>query len=213
MTRTPDDALRWARAGTALLADAIAGLSEADLREPTALPGWTRAHVVAHLAGNARALHNLVCWAATGEETPMYGSPGQRAAEIEAGSRRPVGDLLPEFGRTASALDDAMAGLTAAQWEHEVVTAQGRTVPATEIPWLRAREVMVHAVDLDLGVAFTDLPLDFLTALEAEVSLRRGPDLPAVTGTLAERVAWLTGRRHRMSQVGGTPAPDLGPWL
>ena len=58
-----------------------------------------------------------------------------------------------------------MASLTDEQWEAEVVTAQGRTVPASETPWMRAREVMVHAVDLGTGIGFDDLPDGFLVAL------------------------------------------------
>ena len=57
------------------------------------LPGWTRRHVAAHLAANADAVGNLVHWAATGERTPMYSSPEQRAADIERGST-PHGDEL-----------------------------------------------------------------------------------------------------------------------
>ena len=51
---------------------------------PTALPGWTRKHLVAHLAGNAEALLRLLHWAGTGERTPMYTSPEQRNADIES---------------------------------------------------------------------------------------------------------------------------------
>lgn len=40
-----------------------------------------------------------------------------------------------------------------ANWTHEVRTAQGRTVPASETVWMRTREVWVHAVDLDNGGA------------------------------------------------------------
>src|SRR5947209_4673969 len=34
--------------------------------EPSLLPGWTRGHVLAHLARNADALVNLLTWARTG---------------------------------------------------------------------------------------------------------------------------------------------------
>ena len=97
--------------------------------------------------------------------------------------------------------------MTPDQWSAEVVTAQGRTVTADEIPWLRAREVCVHAVDLDLRVTFADLPDGFLEALCADVIAKRGV-VPEVVGPLAERAAWLTGRPHRLRG-----APVLGPWL
>ncbi|MCF6467772.1 maleylpyruvate isomerase family mycothiol-dependent enzyme [Nonomuraea sp. MG754425] len=207
MTRSFDDALRWADDGTEMFLDAVAGLDQAARQEPSLLPGWTRKHVVAHVAANADALGNLVRWAATGERTPMYATPEERAAGIERGLRMPAGELDAWLRRSATALAGASAALTGEQWSAEVVTAQGRTVPATEVPWLRAREVCVHTVDLGLGVAFADLPADFLEALCVEVAAKRG-DVPAVEGPLAERAAWLTGRPHRL--VG---APDLGAWL
>ncbi|MGW4793725.1 maleylpyruvate isomerase family mycothiol-dependent enzyme [Nonomuraea sp. NPDC004297] len=207
MTRSFDDALRWADDGTEMFLDAVAGLDQAAQQEPSLLPGWTRKHVVAHVAANADALGNLVRWAATGERTPMYATPEERAAGIERGLRMPAGELDAWLRRSATALAGASAALTGEQWSAEVVTAQGRTVPATEVPWLRAREVCVHTVDLGLGVAFADLPADFLEALCVEVVAKRG-GVPSVEGPLAERAAWLTGRPHRL--VG---APDLGAWL
>nr|WP_234354464.1 maleylpyruvate isomerase N-terminal domain-containing protein [Streptomyces sp. NRRL WC-3618] len=79
-------ALTWVTEGTALCRKAIAELDETTYGSPSLLPGWSRRHVVAHLAGNAEALGNLVHWARTGEPTPMYRSPGQRDA---ASSRAP----------------------------------------------------------------------------------------------------------------------------
>jgi maleylpyruvate isomerase len=108
---------------------------------------------------------------------------------------------------SAAGLAASTDRLTDEQWAAEVVTAQGRTVPATEIPWLRAREVCVHAVDLGLGVTFADLPDDFLDALCADVVAKRG-DVPEVDAPLAQRTAWLTGRPHDLAG-----APDLGAWL
>ncbi len=207
MSRSLEDARRWAAAGTTLLLDAVAGLGEPAYAEATLLPGWTRRHLVAHVAANADALGNLVRWAATGEPTPMYASPEERAAGIERGTRMSAAELDRWVRRSAAELDAATAGLTAEQWAAEVVTAQGRTVPATETPWMRAREVCVHAVDLAAGVTFADLPEDFLEALCTDVVAKRG-DVPEVEGPLAERAAWLTGRPHRIAG-----APELEAWL
>jgi hypothetical protein len=41
---------------------------------------------------------------------------------------------------------------------------------------MRAGEVMVHAVDLDAGVTFDDLPTDFLDALVADVLVKCGAE-------------------------------------
>jgi maleylpyruvate isomerase len=207
MARTSDDALRWVEEGSNLFLDAVAGLSSAGGTGPTSLPCWTRQHLVAHVAANADALGNLVHWAATGQRTPMYATPEERAAGIARGPQLTAGQLGAWWRTSTEKLGAAMAALTEEQWSHEVVTAQGRTVPATEIPWLRAREVCVHAVDLDLGIGFGDLPDDFLHALVEDIRAKRG-DAPAVAGPLPEVAAWLAGRPHSL-----TDAPDLGPWL
>ncbi|MBT3149473.1 maleylpyruvate isomerase N-terminal domain-containing protein [Streptomyces sp. CHD11] len=207
-TRTLTEARAWARTGTELMIDAVAGLDEDGFSAPSVLPGWTRKHLVAHVAANADALGNLVHWAATGEERPMYASPEERAAGIARGPALPAGELRSWLTDSAHKLAAGLDGLTDEQWHHEVVTAQGRTVPATELPWMRAREVCVHAADLGTGVVtFAGLPNGFLTALVAEISARRElTGLPG--GPLPEVAAWLAGRPHSLAD-----APELGPWL
>jgi uncharacterized protein (TIGR03083 family) len=237
VTRTLADTRRWAAGGAARFGDGLAKLAADDLDAPSALPGWSRRHLVAHVAANADALANLVAWAATGVPTPMYASPEQRDADIEAGSRRPHDELVGWFERSQAQLAVAMDGLSEDRWEAEVVTAQGRTVPASEIPWLRAREVMVHAVDLDTGTSFADLPEAFLNALLADIAAKRsstgtGPALEVeatdtrsradvvgegrpvpVVGSLADLTAYLAGRSHAVRTGDGSPAPALPPWL
>lgn len=66
--------LPWMGAGTEFLLRAVGALPDDALADPSRLPGWTRAHVVGHLARNADALTRLATWARTGVETPMYGS-------------------------------------------------------------------------------------------------------------------------------------------
>jgi maleylpyruvate isomerase len=213
-TRTLADSLRWIETGTRLCEQAVDGLADQQYAETSGLPGWTRAHLVAHLAANAEALRNLARWAATGKETPMYSSPEQRNADIETGATRPPAVLRSWFHEEAGALAADLGRLTDEQWRARVRTAQGRDVPALEIPWLRAREVMVHAVDLDTGVTFDDLPEDFLTALEADIRGKRGADAPDVEGSLADRVGFLAGRTTGgVTARDGAPAPDLAAWL
>ncbi|WP_405633983.1 maleylpyruvate isomerase N-terminal domain-containing protein [Streptomyces sp. NBC_00056] len=148
-----------------------------------------------------------VHWAATGEETPMYASAEERAAGIAKGQALAADELRSWLTASADRLASGLDGLTDDQWQHKVVTAQGRTVPATELPWVRAREACVHAIDLGTGTTFHDLPDGFLTALVDEIRDKRGlVDLP--DGPLPEVAAWLTGRPHSLAD-----APELGPWL
>ncbi|MGH8828419.1 MAG: maleylpyruvate isomerase family mycothiol-dependent enzyme [Jiangellaceae bacterium] len=229
--------LRWMHVGTARFVDAMDRLDDAALDQSAALPGWSRRHVLAHLAANAEALQRLAHWARTGEERRMYSSPEQRDADIEEGSTLPAAELRTWVRSSADRLAADLDALDEADWAAEVVTAQGRTVPATEIPWLRAREVLIHAVDLDAGVEFRDLPQDFLVQLVFEVVAKRsagnGPAVllhatdagydwqingsgPAVTvsAALPEMAAWVTGRPTKITGADdGAPLPELPAWL
>jgi maleylpyruvate isomerase len=208
--RTLATSLAWMADGTTLCAKAIA---DAELERPSLLPGWTRKHVVAHLAANAEALGNLVHWARTGEERRMYTSPEQRNADIETGAQRSAKELRTWFAESAQVLADAIAKLTEEQWQTQVLTAQGREVPATEIPWMRSREVMIHSVDLGTGITFANLSDDFLEALCADIRAKRG-SVPDVQGPLAEVAAYLAGRSYEgVLSPDGSPAPPLPPWL
>ena len=85
-------ALALARLGDStdrLLATAGA-LDDAQAAAPSRLPGWTRGHILTHLARNADGFRNLLIWARTGTETPMYPSEESRDRDIEAGARRPA---------------------------------------------------------------------------------------------------------------------------
>ena len=51
---------------------------------------------------------------------------------------------------------------------------------ASDVLWLRAREVWIHAIDLDAGASFTDLPRPMLRELltDAAATLGARPDFP-----------------------------------
>ena len=223
--------------GTTLFRAALDAVPDDAFTAPTDLPGWTRAHVVAHVAANAEALVNLATWARTGVESPMYASPEQRDTDIEAGAALPADRLRAWFDTSAQALDEALARLSPERWTHEVRTAQGRLVPATEVLWMRAREVMVHAVDLGTVVGYADLPAEFVALLLDDIASKRssGTDGPAlqlepidddrrwavsgagepttVRGPLSELAAYLSGRRATGLVAGAGTIPDLPRWL
>lgn len=190
----------WMEECTALFLRSVDGLTEEQFAAPSLLPGWSRKHVVAHVHHNAEALGRLVSWVATGVESPMYSSVEHRNGEIEASATLSGDELRRLVRQSAGALATDLGKLSEQEWSIQVVTAQGRTVPASEIPWMRAREVAVHAVDMDAGVGFADLPENLTTTLVREVvdkRLREGEG-PLLAG-------WLTGR--------GTEVPVLGRWL
>jgi maleylpyruvate isomerase len=161
--------LLTARRGTAFFARKLSELSYDGLDAPSLLPGWSRRHMIAHVGYNARAVARLVEWASTGVETPMYSSPEARNREIEFGATLPPVALQNLFDHSAIHLSVEWRDLPADRWEFEVRTAQGRLVPVSETVWMRTREVWVHAVDLDNGARFADIPAEVLRRLLADV--------------------------------------------
>jgi maleylpyruvate isomerase len=230
----PVQTLAWMHDGTRRLLTGLAELPDQALRASTALPGWNRRYLLSHVAANAAALRNLVYWARTGEERPMYSSLKERDAGIAAGAGLHAGDLRALIESTAAALAADLDELgDGPAWDAKVISAQGLTRSASEIPWLRVREVYLHGVDLRTGTAFCDLPAEFLTALLDDVTVGRsakggGPALIVaatdtgdrwdVAGTgiavpvsapLPDLAAWLTGRPSPALPA----APLLPPWL
>lgn len=236
MGRTLAASRQWMQQGTALFLDSVARLDDDSLAGPTALPSWNGRQLVAHVAANATALINLAHWAATGVETPMYSSPEQRAADIEAGAMRAPSELRQWVARTAEELAAVLTDLSDMQWTQQVRTAQGRLVPASEIPWMRAREVMLHCVDLDPDRSFAELPETFLLALIDDIVARRTAiaDHPGliltvdggrtwaiaesdaaitVHGSAAGVAAYLAGRPDPDVTAATGVLPAIPPWL
>lgn len=107
----------------------------------------------------------------------MYASREQRDADIAATAELPPSRIRELAGTSARALASDLDALSDEAWGHEVVTAQGRTVPATEILWMRTREAAIHAIDLGTGATFDDLAHDLVAELVHDViglRLRRG---------------------------------------
>jgi len=229
----PEQTLAWMADGTQRLLADQAALSEEALSAPTALPGWSRRYLLSHVAANAEALRNLVHWARTGEERRMYASGEQRDADIADGALLPAAELRAWIESSAQALAADLAALPGQAWDAKVITAQGLSRSANEIPWMRAREVYIHTIDLSAGTQWRDLPADFLAALLDDVTARRsstggGPALAVaatdtghtweVAGTgaatpvsapIAGLAPYLTGRPgHEL-----TSAPALPAWL
>lgn len=230
-----EDSRRWMARGGELFVAAVTA-EGFDLDAPSLLPGWSRRHVIAHIAANAEALSNLVHWAATGIETPMYASVEARLAGIEEGRKLPADELIAWVDAATEKLDSGMAALTDSQWQTPVVTAQGRTVAATELPWLRSREVNVHTVDLAAGIGFDELTAGFCAALSDDIVAKRsaapGPAVTLATtdsahtwtlpgvgegarveGSVGELAAYLAGRPSSAHTPDGAALPVLPPWI
>ncbi|PZG21699.1 maleylpyruvate isomerase, partial [Micromonospora craterilacus] len=202
---------------TTRLLRTAARLDATDLAAPSLLPGWTRGHVLAHLARNADGLVNLLTSARTGEQIPMYASAEARTADIEAGAARPPEEHLDDLRRSADRFAEAVAAMPVPAWGATVETRRGPW-PAALLVWGRLRELEIHHVDLAAGYRPTDWSEAFGHRLLHEVATAfAGRDdappmvlrfdgsrhelvvgdreqAPVVTGPAAELAAWLTGR-------------------
>ncbi|HET9969425.1 MAG TPA: maleylpyruvate isomerase N-terminal domain-containing protein [Streptosporangiaceae bacterium] len=228
----------WAAAGQAQVERAAGGLDPARLAGPSRLPGWTRGHVLSHLARNADALVNLLTWARTGTEARMYASPADRADGIEAGAGRALPEQLADLTAAGQRFAAAAAAVPLGRRDFTVLSGQGREIPASEVPWLRVREVWLHLVDLDAGDGIDAIPADVGWTLAADVAgwmsdrteatadlktegrgaIRLGPaggPAGAVVAGSPQRIAgWLTGRSGGDGlAVTAGELPDLPRWL
>src|SRR4051812_28287940 len=164
-----DAAVRWWTAGESAVARLVDRLTDDELAASSALPDWSRAHVVAHLARNADALTNLLDWARTGVETPMYPSRDARNAGIEATAALPPADLRADYAAACARFAEAVESTPAEAWAATLRNMQGGRMPARDVPWMRAKEVWVHGVDLTAGLTFADVPTELCACLVDDV--------------------------------------------
>jgi maleylpyruvate isomerase len=149
--------LALARQAQAKIDEIVSAMDDATSHGASLLPGWSRRHVISHLARNADGLVNLLNWARTGIEHPMYASAVDRDADIEEGTRRLFQIQQEDQGAASARFFTAADDLPASAWTNTVSARTGAVMPATLIPWLRVNELLVHAVDLDRGITFDDV--------------------------------------------------------
>jgi maleylpyruvate isomerase len=204
-----------------------------DPAAPSLLPGWSRGHVLTHLARNADGMVNLLTWARTGVVTPQYPSWDARTADIEAGARRPLAELIVDVRDSAARFAEAASELPAEAWSVELDLKNG-PAPAALVPWRRLREVEVHHVDLGAAYAPRDWPEAFAHRLLHEVAggldgvsctLRPASlghpviigtgEGPSVGGPAYALAAWLAGRSTgdglTVDPIG--PLPTIPDWI
>jgi len=214
------------------LLDTARTLSDADVLAPSGLPGWSRGHVLSHIARNADSLVNLLSWAATGVEIPQYPSREVRDADIEAGASRPIAEHLRDLEDSHQRFADAVATVPSANWAHDMRWMSGETRPASKILDARLREVAIHHIDLNAGYTASDWPSPFalrilvavlppfelrgiepVTLLPTDVDLRidlSGGSAVEVQGPAWALATWVLGRDDgsTLSVTGGQlPTP------
>jgi maleylpyruvate isomerase len=207
-------------------------LDDAAVRAPSRLPGWSRGHVLTHLARNADGLRGVLTAAAAGVRASMYRSWQVRDADIEAGADRPAAALIDDVLGSAEALREALRRYPN-DLDARFTSPAGWWRPVRDIPWFRCREVVLHHVDLGAGFTLARAPevAERLVAETVELFADRdgvpGLDLvatdtdrrrrlrgggPVIAGTTPELAGWLTGRGDGGALSAEGPLPTLPPW-
>ncbi|QKV91355.1 maleylpyruvate isomerase family mycothiol-dependent enzyme [Streptomyces sp. NA02950] len=217
--------------GHARLRALLDGLTERSVREPSALPGWSRAHVLSHIEGVGRAFARQVRYALKGELVEVYdGGRPARDAAIEAGAPRTADALRTAVAGALAVTEDAWTAVGAEDWARPVRHRDSDVAAVLRAWW---RELEIHTADLRLGRGPGDWPrafcvhvLDFLAprapegvrlTLEATDGPERresGTGAPlTVRGRLGDLTAWLAGREvPGPLDSGPAPLPELAPW-
>jgi maleylpyruvate isomerase len=136
-------------------------ITEPDLRVPSLLPGWTRAHVLAHLARSADAMRNLLIGARSGQDRPAYASAEARQADIEYGAGLRPDELVADLAAAAMAWRTVARQLPDEAWQVPVRVLGSAPFPAADLLTRRLVEVELHHCDLGAGYTPADWPAAF----------------------------------------------------
>jgi maleylpyruvate isomerase len=207
--------------------DTVATADEAVVRAPSGLPGWSRGHVITHIANFSEAMTRQVEEALQGRVIEVYdGGRPARDAAIEAGAGRPAAELVDHLREATTALITAWDKVGPEDWERPILHRNSNLAAGIHATW---RELAVHTVDLALEPTADSWPqefclhlLDFLRPRTPEgihlilqsddgTTWENGTGQDVVlTGKLTDLTAWYAGRTPPGPITGS--APDLLPW-
>lgn len=222
-------------AATDRLRATVASMDDADLVEPSLLPDWSRAHVLAHLALNAAAMTRVFGGLTRGDQLTVYDSVEARDSDIEEWAALPTAELRDRFTASLAGWEPAAEAVPVDQWKIAIErTPGGRATPADDLLLARRREVEIHHCDLGAGYSPDDWPADFGLALLEHVTPDRadgpgmllvaadlgvewrigsGGDVPKVTGSVGRLAWWLVGRGDGKGlSCDAGPLPTIGAW-
>ena len=174
----------------------VAALTDEQVRQPSLLPGWSRALVITHIARNADSNTAMVAAALRGEQLAQYpGGPEQRARDIALGDTRSAGELLADLRAAAAGWREMFSTVAGDQWGLIVPAGVGPR-PVRQRVASRRLEVEVHHADLGLAYTWRDWPVDFVSdelrrAIRA-LPARWTPDAPVGRWRIGDRTVVVT---------------------
>ena len=196
---------------------ALTVLDEQSVRRPSVLPGWTRAHVVAHLSRNADAFVRVLEAVAEGRSAAMYPSQDARDADIdETVASHDVAGLLDDARASAGRLEAALLACDADPETpySRVDGGEAGFALVTVCPRRRA-EVEIHHADLGTEYPPAGWPPDFSTAMikqrQDEMAREPGGGVSMVLSSSDVDGLWKFGAGQGPEVTGA--AGDLAYWL
>ena len=173
----------------------ISSLDDDELATSTACEGWSRAHVIAHLAHDADAMANLARWAVTGQETPAYESREKRDADIEASAKLSAAGLAAALRQADAHLLAAVRALKDGVQVETLPTLLSGEIDVYSLPARRTTEVIVHHNDLGTTWEWHEADPDaVLDAIEDCVHRLQGhPEGPGLLIIAREGEEWTVG--------------------
>lgn len=233
---TPDTLRAELHKAADVVTSLAAKLTEADIPAPSALPGWTRGHVLAHITGISNAMARQLEYAARGETVELYdgGYDGRtKAIEMSAGHslEQHRADLDAALERALHAFDalDADTGADSSTgtggWHAPISYRGGVVLDGGFALW---RELVIHASDLHTGRGpetwsrpFCEHLFTFLAARVPEghklvlqplglppVTVGGGGRSTVVSGMVTDIAAWLAGREPSLGSLRASAAAD-----
>jgi maleylpyruvate isomerase len=225
----------------AVVTSIAAKLTDADVKAPSALPGWTRGHVLAHLAGISHAMARQLEYGGRGETVELYdgGQEGRtKAIDMAAGHDAPThqADLQAALDRALAAFDAlGNPGNGTAHWQTPISYRGGVVLDGGLALW---RELVIHTSDLGTGRGpetwsrnFCEHLFDFLAARVPAgqkfvlqplglppVTIGSGGRSTVISGMITDIAAWLAGREPTLGSLrasaaaDGVDLPELLPW-
>jgi maleylpyruvate isomerase len=196
---------------SARLLATVGGLEDEAYAASSALPGWTRAHVVAHLTLNGEGLATALDGVRRGRQVPMYRSDDARDADIADLATAAPAELRERLTASCHAYAAAWDALPEQSRSTRIERVAGSplTFSAAATLGMRLRETEVHHVDLASAYDRSQWPAVFGEHLVRAMTKRvDGSFRLAATDTGAE---WTCGSGEG-PRVSGA-AVDLGWWL
>lgn len=179
---------------------------------PSGLPGWTRAHVVAHLILNAEGLAGALSGIVQGEPIPMYASQEGRDRDIEDLAHAEPAQLRTRLLGATTDFADALAAVPEDLWSTRIERVpEGMTFAAVSVPDMRLRELEIHHADLDAGYSRADWSVDFAAMVVDSMGHRDAWDAPFTARATDSDRTWSFGAGTGPTVSGATV--DLAWWL